>query len=87
MGEVQLSTALCDLKIAVWGQTDVFYSSNTSPIRLGTLGSGVMVHVDGHEWWQQKSCPNHVQRQIEDIDTHTIGARCVQALQTHIHFS
>ena len=64
-GEAQLSTALCDLKIAVWGQTDVFYSSNTSPIRLGTLGSGVMVHGDGHEWWQQKSCPNHVQRQIE----------------------
>ena len=42
LGEVRLSTALCDLKIAVWGQTDVFYSSSTSEIRLGRSGLDII---------------------------------------------
>ena len=54
LGEVQLSTALCDLKIAVWGQTDVSYASNTSPIRVGRSGMYVIGRGGTQQRWHSK---------------------------------
>ena len=65
LGEVQLSTALCDLKIAVWGQTDVFYSSSTSEIRLGRSGLDIIGGGATQQWWPKKIRPNYVQNRLE----------------------